>query len=216
MPQPLVPELVRLATRRRRAGAMVALISLCPTLLRAQDPTPQPLPELTVTTKANRPAKYAGLTRYDDFFRRRNLGIGTFRTRAEIDSSGAHDITSVLQRIPGVSVSSTGNPHGATEIRFRIARCPGQPPNIAFYVDGHRMALFTQRGANQGSELSTLFRPPPRKDVSSCEDCVKIAEAFASIPFREIELVEFYRGPGQIPPELDRGDACAALVVWTR
>jgi hypothetical protein len=38
----------------------------------------------------------------------------------------------------------------------------------------------------------------------------------SSVLLRDIEFVEFYRGPSQIPPELDRGDSCAALVVWTR
>jgi hypothetical protein len=108
------------------------------------------------------------------------------------------------------SVSSFLNPYGAPEVRFRLARCPGTPPNLAIYIDGHRLASF----GNKGSELSGLFlRQPPR---STCDECSRMAEVLSSIRLSEIEFIEFYRGPGQIPAELERGDACAALVIWRK
>ncbi len=40
------------------------------------DPGPQILPEITVTAKEAKPVEFAWTTKYDDFFRRRNLGQG--------------------------------------------------------------------------------------------------------------------------------------------
>ena len=169
---------------------------------------PQSLPEVVVSATGAPNSKYA------DFFRRRQLGVGTFRTRGEIDSMGAFDIVAVLKSIPGVSVSATHTVYGQPETRFRLARCPGQPPNLAIYINGQRVALFGGDTQNKGSELSSLFQQHPPS--STCEDCARIGEVLSSIPISEIEFIEFYRGPGQIPADLDRGDSCAALVVWTR
>lgn len=152
-------------------------------------------------------------TKYADFFRRRRLGSGTFRTREDFERMGATDIVSVLQGIPGVSVSATSTPYGEPETRFRMARCPGNPPNIGIYLNGKRVALFG-KNENRGSELSAIFRPKP--ETSSCADCVRIGEILSSLALLDVMFVEFYRGPGQIPNDLDRGDSCAALVVWTR
>jgi hypothetical protein len=159
------------------------------------------LPEIRVTSALGKPAEFAHTTKYDDYFRRRRLGIGTFRTRADIERKRAFDLVSVLQGIPGVRISSTVNPYGETEVRMHITRC--HPPRIAFYIDGHRVALFLGSGLSEGGVRST------------CDDCVRIAETFSQVLLRDIEFVEFYRGPGQIPSDLDR-DVCAALVVWTR
>jgi hypothetical protein len=162
---------------------------------------------------AGAPPDFSDMPKYADFFRRRRLGFGTLRTHEEIERMGAPDIVSALRGIPGVQVSSTMNPYGEPEVRFRVARCPGQPPSLDIYIDAKRVALF--RGSeNRGSELSTAFRP--RGNASSCADCVRIGELLSSVPLGEVVAVEFYRGPSEIPSDLERGDACAALVIWTR
>ncbi len=183
--------------------------------------TPQRLPEIEVDAPLGKPPEFANTAKYDDFFRRRRLGIGTYRTRADIEKMGAFDVVSVLQGIPGVRVSYTTNPYGAPEVRFQMARCPGQPPNFAIYIDGSRVGLFLEKGQNKGSELSGLLsrgleRGKDKTKTSTCDDCSKIAEVLSSVLLRDIEFIEFYRGPGQIPSDLDRGDSCAALVIWTR
>ena len=155
------------------------------------------LPEVAVSSPIDKPEAYAHTARYDDFFRRRKLGIGTFRTRQDIEEKAAYDLVSVLQGIPSVGVSQTKNPNNETEVRFRLARCT--PPQIGFYIDGRKV----------GSYRTVASK-------SSCDDCARLAEAMSSVLLRDIEFVEFYRGPSQIPPELDRGNICAALVVWTR
>jgi len=178
------------------------------------DRVAQALSDVNVTAPG-KPPEFANITKYDDFFRRRRLGFGTFRTREDIEKKGAVDVVSVLQGIPGVNVSATSNPDGAPEVRFRMARCPGQPPNLGIYINGSRVAVFGKKSENKGSELSGAFRSDTDKK-SSCEDCTRIAEVLSSVALSEILFVEFYRGPGQIPSDLDRGDSCAALVIWTR
>ena len=169
----------------------------------------QQLPQVTV----NAPQAAAGMWKYEDFFRRQRSGFGTFRTREDFEKMGASDIISALRSIPGVNVSATGNPNGETEVRWRIARCPGQPPNIAIYVNGTAIAG-SGAGSNKGSELSGFFRSGGSR--STCEGCARMGDLFNSLPLMDIMFVEFYRGPAQIPAELDLGDACAALVIWTR
>jgi hypothetical protein len=143
------------------------------------------------------PHDFSDMPKYADFFRRRRLGFGTLRTREEIERMGAPDIVSALRGIPGVRVSSTMNPYGEPEVRFQVARCPG--PNLDIYIDANRVALF------RGSE-----------NISSCAECARIAQLLSSVPLADLLAIEFYRGPSEIPSDLERGDACAALVIWTR
>ena len=177
---------------------------------------PQPLPEVGVKgrTVVWKPSEYDYTAKYDDFFRRRHLGIGTFRSWEDLQKLGVLDLAGVLQSIPGVTVSSFQNPYGAPEIRIRMARCSGMPPRIAIYLDGQKLPLFGKYTENAGSDLRAVFSPEERP--STCDDCTRIAELLSSIRVSEIEFIEFYRGPGQIPAELERGDACSALVIWRK
>jgi hypothetical protein len=176
---------------------------------------PQELPEVNVQA-LGKPAEFANTTMYDDFFRRKRLGQGTFRSRDDFIRMGVSDVAGSLQAIPGVSVTTTMTPFGETETRFRISRCPGQPPNLGVFINGVRQPLFFKRGDNHGSELSGLTAGNNRKTENTCQDCVRLAEVLSSIPFSDILFIEFYRGPGEIPSDVDRGNYCAALVIWTR
>ena len=177
---------------------------------------PQTLPEVGVQgrTVVWKPSEYDGTAKYDDFFRRRHVGIGTFRSWEDIQKLGVLDVAGVLQSIPGVTVSSFQNPHGAPEIRIRMARCSGMPPRIAIYLDGQKLPLFGKYTENAGSDLRAVFHK--EEQPSTCEDCTRLAELLSTIRVSEIEFIEFYRGPGQIPAELERGDACSALVIWRK
>lgn len=164
------------------------------------------LPEIEVTARLDRPPEYVGVARYDDFFRRKRLGFGTFRTRADIEALGAHDVMGALRGIPGVRASMGVSPTGAPSANLRIARCPGSPPPLAVYIDGQRQYLPRSIGRAM----------VPSGMQSRCPECEALAEIFSSVSIRDIELVEFYRGTSQIPGDLDRTDNCAAIVIWTR
>lgn len=146
----------------------------------------QQLPEVDVVDK---PARYAGTTRYDDFFRRRKSGRGFFRTYEELIDAGTIDLLSALERVPGVSVSTTVNRFGDQQYRFRIARCSGEPPNLAVYLNGNLVP-----GVSRSGGLSEFLR---------------------SIPIRQVLFFEFYRGASEIPSDIERGDNCAAILIWT-
>lgn len=171
----------------------------------------QSLPGVTVRA-TSKPPEFASTTKYDDYFRRQRLGFGTFRSREDFLKMGAHDVASALRNIPGVMITSTMNIYGEPEIHFRMARCPGQPPNISVYLNGMRVAKF----GHKGSELSGVSAPKRAVSASTCGECVRLLEMIGSVPFHDVQFVEFYRGPGQVPPEFDLGDSCAALAIWTR
>jgi hypothetical protein len=173
------------------------------------DRVPQELPELTVKA-APKPPEFEHTSKYDDYFRRQRLGFGTFRSADDFRKAGTLDMTGALKGIPGVMVSTTGNVYGEPELRMRMARCPGEPPNISIYLNGNRIAKFGEKG----SELSGFGRARPQ--ASTCSACVALQEMVASVPFTDVQFIEFYRGPGQIPAEFDLGDSCAVLAIWTK
>jgi hypothetical protein len=146
-----------------------------------------PLPSVEVQA-TEKPPELAHTTKYDDYFRRRRLGHGAFRTRDDLARLGARDIASALQGIPGLSVTATSDMNGAPDFRFRMARCPGQPPPLDLYIDGKKVLQFRQN----------------------------MHEILSSIVVTDILFLEFYAGAAQVPSDLERGDACAAIVTWLR
>lgn len=164
------------------------------------------LPEIEVTARADRPPQYIGVTKYDDFFRRKRMGFGTFRTREDIAKLGAQDLMGTLRGIAGVRASMTLGAAGMPTANLRLSRCEGKPPPLAIYVDGHQITI------PKGPPVKPL-QPRP---FERCYECEFFSEVMSSISINEVELVEFYHGVAQIPSDLDRTNNCAALVVWTR
>src|SRR5512135_283719 len=164
------------------------------------------LPEITVTSAWGKPAEYANISRYDDFFRRRRLGFGTFLTHDQIERRNASHLVQLLYGIPGVHASYAA-PGSQTHMILRFARCSGNPPNLAFYVNGMRYRARPDLQGT-GSELSGDSR-----DGNSAWD--EFAELLDSVHPRDIEFLEVYRGVAELPSDLDR-DVCAAIVVWTK
>jgi carboxypeptidase family protein/TonB-dependent receptor-like protein len=154
------------------------------------------LPDLDVTVRNAKPARYAATDKYDDFFRRRRLAAGTFITREEIEKMNAFSTLEILRGIRGVyvNVGLPGDPHSA-DIRF--TRCHDGNAKITVWIDGH-MLQETQEKSNQGRDAS-----------------FKLAEMLSRITPTGIEAVEVYRGVSEIPGEF-HWDGCAAIVIWTR
>jgi hypothetical protein len=145
------------------------------------EPAPQRLPELTVQGgRFFKPPEYAFTTRYDDFFHRRRIRSGTFRTRNDPRFTYAINTGDLLQMIPGVRVSFGA---GGTSVEFSQCRGPGS--KVAVWIDGARVMT------NDHNEALQYLRP------------------------NDIEMIEVYRSPGQIPGEFLE-DSCAAIVIWTR
>lgn len=173
------------------------------------------LPELRVEAALAKPARLAHTTRYDDFYRRRRSGLGTFLTREQIDESTALRTFELLRGLPGIQV--TWNPPGVAGTQVRFARCSTFPPKIGIWIDGVKQPSAHQ---TEGGRAATM--PGSRRDGDMTKELELVSEVWRewlerldAVSPRMIEAVEIFRGVAQIPAEfLD--DSCAAIVIWTR
>lgn len=99
------------------------------------EPAPQRLPELAVEGgRFAKPAEYALTTRYDEFFWRRRVRSGTFRTRSDPTFATASHTGDLLRMIPGVRVS-----FGEAGTRVGFTRCNGFGAKVSVWIDGARV-----------------------------------------------------------------------------
>ena len=170
------------------------------------DASAQSLPDLEVEGKAWKPVRYAGTTKYDDFFRRQRLGQGTYLSRAELDRRPVIQTLEFLQGIPGVRVT-IGPPGLESGNNLKITRCSGWGSQVTVWVDGVRLI---GGGAPAGP-------PNPKKGLifGASEAPRDAIEKLNRIPPGDIEMIAVYRGASQLPAEL-HDDGCAAIAVWTR
>ena len=133
-----------------------------------------------------KPARYAGTSKFDVFYERRARGRGTFLTLEDIRRMDRTRVIDLLGSVPGVVVYSPG---GVPTIR--VARC-GVRGSTPAGADARWLAVFIN-GQRVGNGLEIL----------------------AGLHPSGIEALEVYRGASQLPMEA-KGDACAAIFVWTR
>lgn len=185
----------------RRIGYRPMLLSLQPlpplrdTILVELIASQVQLPELIVSARPSKPLRYAGTTKYDDVFLRRKLGLGTLISREAIDRRFGSSTAELLQGIPGVQVSN-GPPK-----RIRFARCL-DPGGLAVFIDGARQVpqgRFTERG---------------RGGMPSFHETPEV-EMLSRIDPTDVEMVEVFRGVGQIPGVF-HWNGCAVVAIWTR
>ena len=162
---------------------------------------PYQLPDVEVSARYAKPAEYAETDKYDDFFRRQKLGMGTFISREQIERMNVFHTVELLRGIPGVfaNISDPSNPLTAD---IRMARCSGEGNRlgkVAVYVDGRR-----------------LIEPGPWGERGYYgKNAHDLAYMLEQIAPTGIEMVEIFRGPSQIPGEF-HWDGCAAIAIWTR
>lgn len=84
-----------------------------------------------------------------------------------------------------------------------FARCSGVPPKINVYVDGRKQQPDTLTNSRMSWEEQQMIR---KASVGSMVNRVNPAD---------IELVEIFRGPGELPGEFNDGN-CGAIAIWTR
>lgn len=179
----------------------------------------QELPEIRVDARWGKPARYAGTTRYDDFFRRQRIGFGTFIDRDQIERRGASHFVQLLDGIPGVR-ARWAPPGTNTVSTIQFSRCRGNPPPVAFYINGARAyATGLEAGGSRAATLMGTSTTPgvsagPGSRPSSAAHA--LSDFLASISPSEIEMIEVYRSPSEIPGDLARENNCAVIVIWTR
>lgn len=113
------------------------------------------LPDLIATGKYAKPERYASTTKYDDFFRRRALAAGVFRTREQIEAMFPLSAADLLKNIPSVRVAFNASFSSVT-----FGRCSGPSAKVAVWIDGARV-----RTSNHNEALS-LINP---KDIEAME-----------------------------------------------
>jgi hypothetical protein len=160
------------------------------------------LPDIEVISRYAKPAKYAGTAKYDEYFRRRRLGIGEFIDAEEIGRHFPVIVADVLRGRAGIRVTG-GNPGEDPFIAF--SRCDEKPPRINVYVDGRK--LIPIGGTPTG---------PSGQFIGGGQQAVPIiGEMLSRINVGEVELIEIFRGPSELPAEFNDGN-CGAISVWTK
>ena len=159
------------------------------------------LPEIRATARPTKPAEYLGTTKYDGFFQRQKLGLGTFISREQIERMNAFHTLEIFRGIPGfyVNVGNPGDPYSAD---IRLARCTGADAKVSVWIDGR-----LQIGG--GFDRGNTGWPNPR--ALSTE----LAALLEQIAPAGIEMIEVYRGASQIPGVF-HWDGCAVIAIWTR
>ena len=136
-----------------------------------------------------KPLRYQHTGRFDDFYERRARQPGTFFTREDIERSGRNSLMELVSMAPGVIVGT--RPGGLPYIR--VARCVGNQIGQRGTVDLYKWLNVFINGRRVLSNLESL----------------------SELKADEIETLEVYRGPSQLPLEAI-GDACAAVFITTR
>ena len=150
------------------------------------------------TLAYGKPARYRHTSKFDDFYERRAKRPGSYFTREDIERSGRSKVSDILLKVPGVTFQwRAGHNKEGTAPHLRVARCvaPVIPLGgggrdrgyswFALYIDGQRI---------------TAADP---------------MEILGTLSTTEVETIEVYRGPSQLPLEA-MGDACAAMFITTR
>lgn len=200
-----VRELTVILVRRPGYNAQVLRVDLSRGMWRGRivlEPGSLRLPDVVVDAKYAKPVAYASTSKYDGFFQRQKIGIGSFISREAIEKSGATHTLETLRGIPGVSVN-VGDPTNPASADIRMPRCKDDLKShflgkVTVWIDGHLVGeSFTTDTGEHG------------------QNSLKLAEMLGRIAPSSIEMMEIYRGPGQIPGPF-HWDGCAAIVIWTR
>lgn len=174
------------------------------------EPGASPLPEIVVQGRWGKPSRLAHTLKYDDFYRRRQTGLGNYFTREQIAAMHATTTLKILQQVPGFGIYQSANINA-----IRLLRCNEVPPNIGLYVDGQRWTWGETRGVTVPINAPLSTAAITELDRQGELAMAELVQAIERIRPSEIEAVEIYRGPGTYPPEfLDR--SCAIVVIWTR
>src|SRR5712671_6358740 len=175
------------------------------TLLVELEPSAVVLPEVIISATATKPLRYAFTQKYDDVFRRQRMGLGTVLTRDAINARLGASTEQLLDAIPGVRVWN-GPPK-----RIRFTRCQ-DPGGIAVYFDG--VLQNQNRPVGQEQDNSGLLYKPPSKQTAPM-DMEPEVEVLTRINPADIEMIEVFRGPSEIPG-VYHWNGCAVIAVWTR
>jgi hypothetical protein len=130
------------------------------------EPAAPRLPDLSITARPDKPAKYANTTRFDDFYRRRKYGLGHYLTRDQVDaaiSSGAGSVGNLMERmnIPGVRFNNGD---------YSFERCKKGQGKVGVWIDGAKVP-----GSGYMPDIGTLINV---RDI----EAIEVYRGVAQIP----------------------------------
>jgi hypothetical protein len=146
------------------------------------------LDTVAVSAARSRADSYGPNSRMQVFLDRQALGRGRFFDRDAIEASGRTTLADLLRTIGGAKVSRRID--GSVDVMF--ARCLGQ---------GVPSAMRQQPATTQLFINGTVI-----KDAAAEIGLLRLSD---------IEAIEIYRGPSELPAEAV-GNGCSAIFVWTR
>ena len=125
------------------------------------------------------------------FHLRREDGGGAYVTREEIEEISANEMTDVFRRVPGIRVMRHPDYPGIKRLRMGRAQPTftgeGAECRPVYFLDGRRFEM------GEMETVDRVFDPD------------------------EVEGVEVYRGPAEVPALFNvPGARCGVVVVWTR
>ncbi len=160
----------------------------------------QPLDPVAVVDEGVVPARYGSSSRLHEFYLRRSRGVGRFFTREDLEELTSGRVAGILRKVPGARVRVELN--GDVSVNF--ARCSASQLRRS----GSLESIAFGRGGDS-SATTALFLDGMR--ISSQQ----AGETLGSLRLSEIEAIEVYRGPTELP-SVAMGNACAAIFIWSR
>ena len=158
--------------------------------------------QVQATLAYGKPARYRHTGKFDDFYERRAKRPGTYFTREDIELSGRARVSDLLLMVPGITYQQRqSNVKGiGTTPYLRVARCvapliplAGQSAKAPEDPTYRWFALYLDGQRITGDPMEVL----------------------GHLQTSEVETIEVYRGPSQLPLAA-MGDACAAMFITTR
>lgn len=145
------------------------------------------------------------------FYRRQEQGQGTFFEREDIERQRPLQMSALVSQVSGVVVMSGGSLSAGDVVMMRGSHCL---PSV--WLDGRLARAGGQLAEREWSgteaaeaRLSLFSRREPRVRHHTTMDEL--------ITPNEVEAVEVYRGPSEVPAIFAfMGGSCGAVVVWTQ
>jgi hypothetical protein len=161
---------------------------------------------LRVTARVEPPRRRT--LQLNGFYDRERTGIGKFVRREELERRHPTSLAQALSRVDGTSILY----HGVRQFIFFPRN--GRP-------------TISQGGGSTAGRRPGSTRPPSGSGAVRClpnlyVDGVRVPyDAYhdinASVSPEQVEAMEVYRGPSEIPPQYNGSDAmCGVILIWTR
>lgn len=124
----------------------------------------------------------------EGYHHRKELGLGQYITRDEIDRRDPGQVTDLLRSVPGLQISSSGRGRHGVVTTNRMNISPGGCPAQIYVDDFH-----VNRSDGRTFRIDDVVTP------------------------EDVEGIEIYKGMATVPAQFLSPEAdCGVIVIWTR